>query len=320
VAIAVASAGNGQVRVGLVLDQPLVGRGSDPVNFGAYRGLVRAARHLHVQTKVAVPAPGQTNDLAPFEYLAAHDYNLVIAFFFQPGLSKAVRRFPHTKFAVLDSTRQQANIAAANVEGTVFHAEQAAYLAGFVAARMADRGPPPHVVSSVGGSPEPQVDAYIAGFRAGAKRADPKIKLLNAYTNDFVRPAACRNTALAQIAQGSRVVFDVAAHCGTGALNAAKRRGVYGIGVDIDQSYLGHYILTSVVKNLNVAVYDLAKRDVQDRLRAGGNLNFNLRNHGVGLGKFSPKVPMWLRRQLIPLEAQIEQGKIVVPATFTGSH
>ena len=300
VAIAAASAGsNSGARIGLVLDQPLVGRGSSPVNYGAYRGLLRAARHLHVRAKVTVPNPRSPDDLAPFEYLGRQHYDLVIAFFFQPRLPQAAREFPHTTFAVLDATRQQLNMPEANAEGTVFHPEQAAYLAGFVAARMADRSPPPHVISSIGGFPEPQVEAYIAGFQAGAKRADPKIKLLNLYTNDFVHPAACRHAALAQIAEGSRVVFNVAGTCGIGALKAARQKGVYGLGVDIDQSYLGRFILTSVVKNVDVAVYDLAKLVVQGRLRAGRNLSFDLRNHGVGLGKFSPKVPLALRRELI---------------------
>jgi basic membrane protein A and related proteins len=233
-------------------------------------------------------------------------------------VGKAARRFPQVNFAVLDATRRDVH-APANVEGTVFHVEQAAYLAGFVAARMADRGPPPHVVSSVGGSPIPNVQVFIAGFQAGAKRADRRIRLLNTYTHDFVTRAKCRHAALDQIAHGSRVVFDVAGLCGLGALEAAKEKGVFGLGVDTDQSYLGRFVLTSVVKNLDEAVYELAKRVVRGRLRTGGNLSFDLRNHGVGLGKFSAKVPLVLRRELIPLAARIEQGKIVVPTKVSGS-
>jgi basic membrane protein A and related proteins len=313
-----------QLRVGLVLEQPLVGRGSDPFQYGAYRGLVRAARTLHVRAKAVAPSPTGTGDqyLPAFSYLARQRYDLVIGVgFFEVGaMSKTARRFPHEKFALLDATRAAVKPPRPNVEGTIFHTEQPAYLAGFLAARMADRGPPPHVISSVGGVPIPTVDSFIAGFRAGAKRADPRIRVLNAYTNDFLNQTKCKHAALDQIAHGSRVVFDVAGACGIGALEAAKRKGVYGIGVDIDQSYLGKFILTSVVKNLNVAVYDLAKQLVRGRLRVGGNLSFDLRNRGVGLGKFSPHVSRALRRQLIPLAAEIKQGKIVVPATVTRSH
>lgn len=285
---------------------------------------MRAARDLPIRAKAVSPSPTGVGDqwVAAFSYLARQRYDLLIGIGFLEvnAISKASRSFPQEKFALLDVTGDSIKPSRPNLEGTVFHTEQPAYLAGFLAARMVDRGPPPHVISSVGGIPIPTVTSYIAGFQAGAKAADPKIRLLNAYTNDFLNPAPCKQAALEQIARGSRVVFDVAGACGFGALAAAKQKGVYGIGVDIDESYLGKFILTSVVKNLDVAVYDLANQLVHRRLRFGGNLSFDLRNHGVGLGKFSPRVPLSLRRRLIPLAAQIRNGKIVVPATLSRSH
>jgi basic membrane protein A len=321
---ALAADGAQELRIGLVLEQPLVSRAGDPFQHGAYRGLVRAARDLHVRAKAVAPNPTSAGDayLAPMSYLARQRYDLVIALgTLEVGaLSRTARLFPREKFVLLDGTRRAVRHPPANVEGTVFHTEQAAYLAGFVAARMADREPPPHVVSSVAGVPIGPVQAYVAGFQAGAKRADPKIGLLNAYTYDFLNEAKCRHAALNQIAHGSQAVFDVAGACGLGALEAAKRKGIFGVGVDIDQSYLGKFILTSVVKNLNAAVYELVERVLRGRLRTGGNLSCDLRNHGVGLGKFSPLVPRALRRELAPLAKLIEQGKIAVPTTLSPSH
>jgi basic membrane protein A len=243
-----------------------------------------------------------------------------VGFLELPSVSRAARKFPHEEFAILDATHQDVPHHPANVEGTFFQTEQAAYLAGFVAARVADRGPRPHIVSSVGGIPIPTVQSCIAGFDAGARRADPRIKLLRTYTGTFLSQRPCANAARAQIDRGSKVVFNVAGACGIGALTTAKQEGVYGIGVDIDQSYVSHhFILTSVLKNLNVAVYELAKRVVQGRLRTSGNLNFDLRNNGVELGRFSPVVGVSLRRELIPLARQIEQGKIIVPSTVSPS-
>jgi basic membrane protein A len=313
----------GQARVGLVLEQVLVGRRSDPFQYGAFRGLARAKRKLHIQAKAVAPSPtGADTFVAPFSWLARQHYDLVIGVgFLELGaIAQTAHRFPDEKFGLLDATRQDVPGRPANLEGTLFHTEQGAYLAGFVAARVADRGPPPHVVSSVGGVDLPPVDAYIAGFEAGARRADPKIKLLRAFTNNFTAPAPCANAARAQIDQGSTVVFNVAGACGLGALKVAQRKGVYGIGVDIDQSNLGDFILTSVVKNLDLAVYDFAKRLVHGRLRTGGNLNFDLSNHGVYLGRFSPRVPLSFLRQLIPLTRQIEHGKIDVPSTLSPLH
>ena len=307
----------------MVLEEPVVGRASDPFQYGAYHGLLRATLHLPVRAKAVAPNPSGSGDqyLAPFFYLARQRYDLVIAVgtLESGAISRTARRFPDEKFALLDGTRQDVRNSPANVEGTVFHTEQAAYLAGVVAARMADRRPPPHVVSSVAGVPIPAVQAYVAGFQAGARRADPEIRLLNEYSYDFLNPAKCEHAALDEIAHGSQVVFDVAGACGYGALEAAKLKGVFGVGVDIDQSYLGKFILTSVLKNLNLAVYDLARRLVDGRLPTGGNLSFDLRNHGVSLGKFSPDVPLTLRRQLVRLAAQIEHGKIVVPTKVSPS-
>jgi basic membrane protein A len=275
-----------------------------------------------VQVKAVVPNPSFPFDPAPFDYLAAQGYDLVIASGNVGGLSEAGRRFPNVNFAAEDRARGQVQPAApANLEGTVFHAEQAAYLAGFVAASVADRGSSPHVVSSVGGIPGPQVEALIAGFRAGARRADPKIGLLNTFSESFTDEQACRNAALNQIvAHHSRVVFDVAGACGVGALEAAKQKGVYAVGVDTDQSWRGRFILTSAVLNWGLGVYDLAKRVVQDRLPTGGNLSWVMSQRFVGLGKFSPKVSLSVRRQLKPLAAQIAKGRIVVPTTFNARH
>jgi basic membrane protein A and related proteins len=306
------------LRVGLVLEQPTVTRESNPFQYGAYRGLVKAAHALPIQAKAVAPSPTRADSYAPlFSSLARQRYDLVIAvgFLELPALSQAARRFSHVKFGLLDATRQDVKPIPANLEGTVFHTEEPSYLAGFLAARMADRGRRPHVISSVAGLKIPPVQAYVAGFQAGAKAADPRIKLLNAYTNDFVNESKCRHAARSQIAAGSQVVFNVAGTCGLGALEVAKRKGVYGIGVDIDQSYLGKFILTSVVKNLDVAVYEFAKRLVQGRLRMGGNLDFDLRNHGVRLGPFSPDVPRRLRQELSSIADKIERGKIVVPTT-----
>jgi basic membrane protein A len=325
VAITTASAGSKrQVGVGLVLSQPL-SRAQNPAEYETYRGLLQAKRQLGVQVKAVVPNPSFPFDAAPFGYLTAQGYDLVISSNYIGGLSEAAHRSPHTTFAAVDGTRVQLQPAAPpNVEGTVFHAEQAAYLAGFAAARVTDGGSRPRVVSSVGGIPSPQVQALIAGFRAGARRADPKIELRNAYTGSFTDESACRNAALDQIAHGSRVVFDVAGACGVGALEAAKQKGVYGVGVDTDQSWRGSFILTSVVLNWKLAVYTLAKLAVQGRLHPPGNLSWDMRRHFVGLGKFGPKVHLSLQRQLKRLARQIEcsrcRGKIVVPTTFSARH
>lgn len=251
-----------------------------------------------------------------FSYLARQGYDLAIGIgFVQVGdLSRVARLFPRSRFAVLDARHGDVPKQPSNVEGTLFKTQQPAYLAGYLAAEMESKRPPPHVVSTVAGWPIPPVRAYIAGFQAGARRADPTIKTLNAYTYDFVTGTKCAHAAEAQLAQGSGVIFDVAGACGVEALKAAQRAGAWGIGVDIDQSYLGKFVLTSVVKRLDVAVYDFAAAVRRGTFRTGGDMVFDLRNKGVGLGRFSPEVPPAVRRELGRLAGRIVAGRITVPS------
>jgi basic membrane protein A and related proteins len=306
------------LRIGLVLETVAVGTVSDPFQHGAFVGLQRAVKKLHVQAKVVVPRPNGTWRPA-FSYLARQKYDLIIGIGFLEArdLGLVAPRFPTTKFAMLDASLEDVQGRPKNVEGTVFRTEQPSFLAGYLAARMAGRRSARPTVSSVGGYPIPTVTAFIAGYQAGAERADRRITTLNNYADDFINPAKCRRAALAQIAQGSEVVFNVAGACGLGALAAAKQKGVWGIGVDIDQSYLGRFILTSVVKSLDIAVYELVRSLEQGRFRTGGDKVFDLRNDGVGLGKFSPAVTPALRRELQRLRAEIVRGQITVPTTVT---
>ncbi|MDX6400147.1 MAG: basic rane protein, partial [Gaiellaceae bacterium] len=146
-------------------------------------------------------------------------------------------------------------------------------------------------------------------------------KVLIGYSNSFTAEDKCKVVALQQIAAGSVVEFNVAGPCGFGTLNAAKQKKVWGIGVDTDQSYLGPHILTSVVKHVEIGIFD-AIRDVQAGQKIGGaDLVFNLKNGGVGLGKFSPKAKLkkaWLK-QIATLKKQIISGKIKPPLTVGGA-
>ena len=202
----------------------------------------------------------------------------------------------------------------ANVRGLLFKENEAGYLVGYLAALVVKEKGGDQVISSVGGQKIPPVDAYIAGYQAGAKAALPGIKTLNGYSQDFVDQAKCKEIALNQIAEGSQVVFQVAGQCGLGALDAAKEKGVLGIGVDADQGYLGDHILTSAQKKVDVAVFETAKA-VQDGAFAGGEDQiFDLSNDGVGLGKLNADGQPFAD-QMEEIKQQIIDGEIAdIPA------
>jgi basic membrane protein A len=165
---------------------------------------------------------------------------------------------------------------------------------------------------------EPPVDRVIAGYVAGAKKAAPGITLMHDYSQDWDDQAKCKELALNQIAAGSKVVFQVAGGCGLGALNAAKERGVWGIGVDADQSFLGPHVLTSALKGVDQAVF-LTVEAVQDGTwEGGGNAVFGLDQEGVGLGTSSPKANADDLAEVEEVEQQIADGEIAdIPTTVS---
>ena len=300
-------------RVGLVTEP-------QGVNVPIYRlmrdGLEHAVRELGVQGKVLTPSPRE-GYLPSFLSLARQNYDLVIA----PAgtqiqaLDAAAQRFPRTHFVLLDNPHEALPHRPKNVTAVAFAEQEVGYLTGYLAALMENRRPGKHVISSVGGFKYPPVNRFIAGYQAGARRADPRITTLNSYTFDFLDRAKCRQAALAQIAKGSGVVFQVAGARGLGALEAAKEKGVWGIGVDIDQSSLGKHILTSARKRLDVAVFDAVREATRGRFGGGRTKILRLRDRALDLGRISAKVPRSFVARIERIRRQIVSGGIVVPTT-----
>jgi basic membrane protein A len=297
------------LKAGLVLETG--GGPQAPYSRIAFAGFRRAVREFGVAGKAVTQDP-QESAFPSFAYLARKRYDLVIGLgvLQAPALDAAARAYPRTRFAIVDSPWEQLPHRPANVLGTRYRVEEAAYLAGYLAAALEKRRPGRDVVSAVGGYRTPTVDPFIAGFRAGARAADPQIAVIVTYANDFVEPAKCRRVALAQIARGSGAVFAVAGGCGLGALAAARDKGVWGIGVDADESGLGPHILTSVLKRMDVAAYEVVRSLANGTLRTGRSEVFDLRNGGVDLGRVSAKVPHALVAQVERVRRQIVAGKI----------
>ena len=202
-----------------------------------------------------------------------------------------------------------------NVEGLLFNEQEAGYLVGYAAGIWA-KSHGGKAVGSVGGLKIPPVDRYIAGFQYGAKKADPGIKTLNGYSNDFVKQAKCKETALNQIAQGSVVEFQVAGQCGLGVLDAAHEKGIFGVGVDADQGYLGSWVMTSALKRVDVAVYNAIQAANHGTLAGGTNKQFGAVIGGVGYGKWSSKVPASIKNAVAAQFKKLKAGQIKgIPTT-----
>jgi basic membrane protein A len=278
----------------------------------AYQGLQRAEHELGVEG--AVYQSPASNDYVPnLTQAAQKGADLVVSVGFDQAQSIATvaKQFPKTHFAIIDVDWNDLPGHPKNVEGLIFKEQEVGYLAGYLAGLVEkhDAGSK-NTIGSVGGEKQPPVDRYIAGYQAGAQAADPGVKLLNAYSQEWVDQAKCKTLALNQIAAGAGIVFQVAGGCGLGVLDAAKQRSVWGIGVDADQSYLGKQVLTSAMKRVDTSVYATVQQVLDGKFRGGTNAVFSLKNDGVGLGKISPQVPKADVQKLQQVAKQIASGKI----------
>ena len=281
----------------------------------ANKGRLNAQKRFGIQTRVYVT--NKAEDRLPNLLAAATaGYNLVfgVGFFHAEHLNAVAPRYPDQKFAGIDVTKFLLAAKPKNYTGIVFAEHEAGYLVGYLAALTARRQGGPQVISSVGANAVPAIVKYMSGYIQGAKKANPRVRVLSNYANDptFSDQAKCKEVALRQIARGSQVVFQVAGGCGLGALSAAKEKKRWGIGVDADQLYLGAHMLTSGVKKVDVSVLDITRRARAGTLRGDVDILYNVKNGGIDYGKVSKKVPKADIAKLNAIKKQIASGKIKI--------
>jgi basic membrane protein A len=295
------------IKAGLVTD--IGGLNDRSFNFLANKGLEDAESQLGIQGRVFLSK--SNGDYIPNLQTSAtqkNDLTISVGFLMGDATATIAKKFPSNNFAIVDFSAAALKGKPQNVAGLLFKEQEAGYLAGYLAGLWA-KDNNADTVSSVGGQKIPPVDHYIAGFQKGAKDANPSIKTLNAYSQDFVDQAKCKEIALNQIAQGSKVVFQVAGQCGLGALDAAKEKKVQGIGVDADQSYLGPHILTSALKKVDVQVFKAIKSVQSGSFKGGTDVIATVANGGVGIGKLGPEGQKYAD-QIKKVQDDIASGKI----------
>ena len=296
-------------KIGLVTD--VGGLNDKGFNHLSYVGLQTAKAKLGVETKVNLSA--STGEYVPnMTAFVRQGYDFIIGVGFTEAnaVDTAAHQFPNSKFAIVDVDQTTEPHKPTNLMGLLFREQEVGYLVGYLAGLEEKRRAGPDVVGSVGGQKQPPVDRFIAGYQAGAKAADPGIKVLNAYSQDFTRQDLCKALALNQIAEGAGVVFQVAGGCGIGVIRAAAEKNVWAIGVDADQSFLDpRHVLTSATKRVDVAVYKAIESVVNGTFK-GGNVTYGLKDNGVGLGKINAAVPQSEVNQVNKIKAQVISGKI----------
>ena len=235
-----------------------------------------------------------------------------VGFLMAKQVDAVANRFPQNKFAVVDVDVTGLTHKPKNVQGLLFKEQEAGYLVGYAAGMWTKLHPidGQQVIGSIGGVKIPPVDRYIAGYQFGAKKANPQIKVVNDYSNDFNVQSKCKEKALNMIANGAGVIFQVAGGCGLGALDAAKQQKVLGVGVDADQYYLGTHVMTSALKRVDVAVFNAITAANANKLKTGINAIYGANLNGVGYGRWSPKVPASIRNVVANQFKLLKAGKV----------
>ena len=286
-------------------------------------GLNKAKTNLGVT--ILAKQSNSTSDYIPNLTAAVRAHaNIVISagFLLADATATMAKNFPSTHFAITDYSVHAApfadkkgNVLYKNVEGLTYAANESGCLVGVLAAKMAQKMGK-KVIGAVGGLTIPPVTIWIAGYKYCAQKAVPGTKVLIGYSQSFTETDKCGTVAQNQIGQGAQVLFQVAGGCGLGTLKAADAANIWGIGVDVDQYKDAKRVLTSGVKRVDNGVYQAIQQVKQGKFDGGGDLVFNLKNGGMGVGKINPAVPAADIQLMDKYKADIISGKLKVPSSL----
>ncbi len=310
------------LKVGLAYD--IGGRGDQSFNDAAARGLDRVKSELNIQTKElsAKPDEPDSDKEARLKLLASGGFNPVVGvgFAYTAPITKVAKDFPNTKFLVVDA--DQCKVSGANVEGACFSEEQGSFLVGAAAALKSKTG----TIGFIGGVNVPLIHKFWAGYEAGAKAAKPDIKVLPAKYltqppnfNGFKDPALGSDAAKGQLDAGADVIYHAAGGAGIGVIKTVGAAQKLAIGVDSDQynqpavANVKDFILTSMVKRVDVAVFDFVKA-VADNTFTAGTKKYDLSNDGVGYATSGGKVDD-IKAKLDQYKQEISSGQLKVPTS-----
>src|SRR5438067_3591873 len=304
-----------QIQIGLVTD--VGGLNDKSFNQAANTGRLNAEKDFGLQTSV-IESKKQEDYVPNLTTFAQQNYDLVIAvgYLMHNAAWKDAKQLPNVKFAIIDGA--PANDAGntenlPNVANLFFKEQEAGYLVGVIAATMAKNmvGKATHnTVCSMGGIPIPPVDHYIAGYQDAIKTISPTTTILNGYSNDFVDQQKGKEVGLNHISKGCDILFQVAGGSGLGYIAAAKEKGVYAIGVDVDQIDVAPgTVITSAMKRVDKAVYDTSKAVKDGSFKAGDNF-FSATNDGIAYGKVDAVVPADAKAAADKALADIKSGAI----------
>ena len=297
----------------------LKGRGDKSFNDSAAVGLDKAKAEFGYTVTENVRAGSDEAEL--FKKAADAKQALVIGvgFAFGESMSAAAKANPDVHYAIVDS-----NSTDANVSGLLFKANEGSYLVGAAAALKSKSG---HI-GFIGGVDIPLIQDFFKGYEAGAKSVKADIKIDTQYISPagdfsgFGAPDKAKTIAAKMYQDGADVIFHAAGSSGDGLFGAAKEANaagtkVWAIGVDSDQALtsaadLAPFILTSMIKHVDVAVYETMKDNACGKFK-GGDRIFSVKDGGLDYATTGGYLDD-VKDKLDKIKADIASGAVKVPS------
>ncbi len=309
---------SGDLKAGMVSD---VG-GLDDASFNenTWEGLQKADEELPVCAQF-IESQAQADYEKNITEFAEQEYDLIITVGFLLGdaTQKMAEQYPDVNFAIIDFAYDPP---IPNVAGIVFNVDEATFPIGYLAAGWAnlkDAADPQ--VGYVAGMQIPPVEQFIVAYEAGVayynQQNGTDVQVKGVYVGDFEAPDQGKIQGNSLIDEGVDVIFGVGGKTGNGGLTAAKERGKWGIGVDVDQYYTlpneKDILITSCMKRLDNAVYSVVESAVNDNFPGGGVYVGTLENNGVGLAPYhdyEDEIPPALKQEVEEIIQGIKDGTI----------
>ncbi|RVU55249.1 BMP family lipoprotein [Anaerosphaera multitolerans] len=314
------------LKIGFVTDEG--GINDQSFNQGVWEGIEKAEAELGIENKYMEST--DANDYKPnFETLIDEGMEVIIGAGFKMGdtIVEEAKLNPELKFAIVDvdptaGFDEEENPitveAPENLLGIMFKQEEPSFLVGYIAALTTET----NKVGFVGGQESGIISGFEYGYKAGvdygAKELGKEIEIMSQYVGNFSDVQKGKAITNQMYQQGADIVFHAAGGAGDGVIEAAKEQDKWAIGVDKDQSEMApDNVLTSAMKNANVAIYDLIESLVNgEEFEGGTTIYLGLKDQGaVGIAPTSDThVPQEILDKVKEIEEKIISGEIVVPA------
>lgn len=299
------------IRVGMVTD--VGGVNDQSFNQSAWEGLKKAKAEMGI--KVSYLESKQDADYpSNLETLLESKNDLIwgVGFKLADALLLAAKQNPKQKYAIIDYS--YGDKTPSNVIGVLFKAEQGAFLAGYIAAKMSKTG----TIGFVGGMDVPIINDFQYGYKAGALYANKKTVVIEQFAESFNDAAKGKAIANQMIAKKADVLFHAAGAVGDGVIEAAKEKNKYAIGVDRDQHYMApQNVITSSLKRVDNAIFQIVKDLKNNKFEGGKTIELGLEDGAVDISETTKKmIPEILQQEVKKLKQDIIAKKVTVPATL----